>query len=290
VIIDCHAHYDTRVIDAAGLIEMMEKAGVRRTALIPHPIDPPETKKSGALMAVQRTMFYYNSLRPFGAAITKSMYTKDGEWNMWYRKFMPGGAQRFSIGKTPDNGGVAEAVSRYPDRLLGWIFLNPENEDALDELERWRVVPGMIGVKLHPFVHRFPMQKAALVAKRAEELGLPLLVHLGFGPCGDYNWLIERFPGLKVIFAHLGVPFYKAMWPLIARSPNAYMDISSVHHVSEGLVRKAVKAVGPSKCLFGSDSVYTGDEIMAIRGWVEGLDISEVEKEMIFSTNFLGLI
>ncbi len=290
MIIDCHAHYDTRVIDAAGIIEAMEKTGVRRTALIAHPIDPPETKKSGVLMAVQRAMFYYDSLRPLGTALTKSMYTKDGEWNMWYRRFMPGGAQKFSIGKNPDNREVADAVSRYPERFLGWIFINPLNEDALDELERWRAVPGMIGVKLHPFWHRFPMERAEGVLKRAGELGLPVLVHLGFGSHGDYAWLIGRFPDLKVIFSHLGVPFYKAMWPLIARSPNAYMDISSTYHVSEGLVRKAVKAVGPGKCLFGTDSVYTGGDIMAIRGWVEGLNIPEVEKEMIFSTNFLGLI
>jgi len=60
------------------------------------------------------------------------------------------GGATYAIYPRPDNASVAAVVRAHPDRFLGWIFLNPRAAVGLDELERWRTVPGMIGVKLHP--------------------------------------------------------------------------------------------------------------------------------------------
>ena len=142
-----------------------------------------------------------------------------------------------------------------------------------------------------PEGHRFPMEKFEAVGRRIEELGLPLLVHLGFDAAGNYGWLFENFPNLKIIVAHLGVPFYKSLWPEIARNPNFYMDISSTYHVDERLVRSAVQKVGAHKCLFGTDSPYAHtDAVDQIKKWVLDLPIPSTDKEKIFSTNFLELI
>ena len=76
MIIDCHAHYEPRILDAKNIIKLMDEAGVQKTALISHLTDPPETQKGDFVMAVQRFMFESNMLRPLGIAITKSMYKK----------------------------------------------------------------------------------------------------------------------------------------------------------------------------------------------------------------------
>jgi uncharacterized protein len=289
MIIDCHAHYEPRLLDDKNIIKVMDETGVSKTVLISHLTDPPETKKGDFVMAVQRYMFDNNLLRPLGIAITKSMYKKSGEWNLWLNKLKKE-PQKLDIIQKPDNVGIARMIKQFPDRFLGWIFINPLLPEALDELDRWKDTPGMVGVKIHPFWHRFPMEKVEAVARRTEELGLPLLVHLGFGASGNYQWLLEKFPKLKIIIAHLGVPFYKSLWPEVMRNHNVYMDISSTYHVDEGLVRRAVKDVGAHKCLFGTDSPYAHvDAIEQIKKWVINLPISESDKEKIFSTNFLEL-
>lgn len=290
MIIDAHAHYESRVLDINGLLEKMSQAGVSKTVLIAPLTNPPETEKSGILMAIQRSMYYSRFLRPAAISITRSMYSKSGEWNLWYRKYNAN-KQRFSIITEPDNEGIAVVVSRYPDRLLGWIFINPNNNDALDQLERWHNKPGMIGVKIHPFWHSFPIKRVETVARRTEELGLPMLVHLGFGESGDYGWLVEKFPNLKIIFSHLGIPFYKDIWYFTKNKPNVFMDISSTYHVDCKLVREAVKIAGPHKCIFGTDNPYgCSDAIIKIKRWVEDLDITDNDKEGMFSGNFMKLI
>jgi len=234
-------------------------------------------------------MFDSDLLRPLGIAITKSMYKKSGEWNLWFNKLKKD-PQKFNIVQRPDNAGIARMVERFPDQLLGWIFINPLLPDAMDELERWKDTPGMIGVKIHPFWHRFPIEKVEAVGRRTEELGLPLLVHLGFDASGNYQWLIDTFPRLKIIIAHLGVPFYKSLWPEVIRNPNVHLDISSTYHVDEGMVRRAVKEVGAHKCLFGTDSPYAhADAVEQIKKWVQDLPVPDADKEKIFSTNFLEL-
>ena len=107
--------------------------------------------------------------------------------------------------------GIARIIKKFPDKFLGWIFINPLMPESLDELDRWKDSPGMIGVKIHPFWHQFPIEAVEAVGRRTEELGLPLLVHLGFDASGNYRWLIDKFPRLKIIIAHLGVPFYKKL-------------------------------------------------------------------------------
>ena len=87
------------------------------------------------------------------------------------------------------------------------------------------------------------------------------------------------------------MPFYKSLWPEIEKNPNFYMDISSTYHVDEGLVRRAVQKLGAHKCLFGTDSPYAHtDAVDQIKKWVLDLPIPDIDKEKIFSTNFLELI
>lgn len=285
MIIDAHAHYEPRLMPLENLIQAMDQAGIAKTILIPALTDPPETKKADFPLAIQRFLFYHRQLRPLGIAITKSMYRERGEWNMWWRK-QTRGPQRFSIITNPANASVADAIARYPDRLAGWIFVNPARPEALAEIERWRNGPGMIGIKIHPFWHQFPMVQAESVARRARELNLPLLVHLGFEPYQNYRWLAERYPGLKLILAHLGIPYYADAWLAFGKYPGVYFDIASTYHVDQRLIRLAVKTLGADKILFGTDRPYAhANAAECIKSWVENLALSDGEQEKIFHSN-----
>ena len=101
----------------------------------------------------------------------------------------------------------------HPDRLYGWIAVNPRAADACQEVAKWAGQPGWIGVKAHPFWHRYPVALLDEVAAYCSEKGMPLLLHLGADEGqGDFRYPPERHPRLKIVYAHAGVPFYGKLW------------------------------------------------------------------------------
>lgn len=293
--VDCHAHLDTRVLNLSQLVRKMDQHGIDRVALMARITETVEPDKSAALLTIQRVMMNSPLLRPVAAFFSSTFYDTSGMLRGIWRPFTRGG-QGYVKTVRPDNESVAAAVQMIPDRFWGWIFLNPKgNSGVLDELERWRNVRGMIGVKVHPYWHDYPITDLAVIARRAEELGLPILVHLGFNAQGAYCWLVDTYPRLKIIFAHAGIPFYRQLWPLVHDHRNVYMDLSS-SHLSESFVRKAVAAVGPEKCLYGTDSPYGFSESDGsynygrVKGWMDRLPVSARDRDKILGENFLGLI
>ena len=191
---------------------------------------------------------------------------------------------------------MARLVAAHPARFLGWIFLNPRNNPrVLDELERWRAVPGMIGVKLHPHWHDYRTEILGPVLRRAEELGLPVLIHLGFRKRGDFRAICREHPRLKVISAHAGFPFYEDLWAYRGAHPNLHVDLSSPY-IDEALARAAVQAMGPERCLYGTDAPYGFHEADGsydygeIRRWVERMPVSTAVRERIFGGNLRGIV
>lgn len=295
MIVDCHAHLDTRVLGLDELARAMDEHGIARLVLMARITETVEPDKSPTLLALQRIMMDSSVLRPLAATVSTTFYDSNGSLRSVWRRFTSN-QMGYVKSLRPDNEGVVAALEKMPDRFWGWIFLNPRaNVEVLDELERWRSVPGMIGIKVHPYWHQYPLSVLTSVAQRAQELKLPLLIHLGFGSQGDYSWLAETFPRLRVIYAHCGLPYYKKLWPLVRDHSCSFMDISSAH-LSESFVRRAIRAVGPEKCLYGTDSPYGFSmadgsyDYGEIKGWVERLPIGDRNRERILGGNFLGIV
>jgi predicted TIM-barrel fold metal-dependent hydrolase len=287
VIIDSHAHFDPRILDASRVLAKMDAAGVDRVVLIPTMNDPlPATPER--LLAVMRRLSGSAAGRVIVEATHRALLTPEGDLRL--------SGQVFSIYDRPDNEAVARVVAEHPQRFLGWIFLNPRNNPrVLDELERWRQVPGMIGIKLHPHWHDYRTEILGPVLSRAEELGLPILIHLGFRKRGDFRDICGRHPKLKVISAHAGFPFYRDLWAYRGAYPNLYVDLSSPY-IDEALARAAVDAMGPERCLYGTDAPYGFHEddgsydYGEIRRWVERMPVSSAMQERIFGANFCELV
>jgi len=278
MIIDVHVHFEPRILPLDELVRRMDQDGVRKTFLIPHLTEPPETRKAEFPVAVQRFMFYHRPLRGLAFALTKSMYRKKGEWNLWLNKF--------SIILKPDNSSVANAIAQYPDRFNGWIFVNPALGDALETIDKYSNVPGMIGIKIHPFWHHFSMSQAEPIIHRAGELKMPVLIHLGFENFDNFAWLSEKYNKVIFIFAHLGIPFYVDLWLRFMEQANVFFDVASTYHVDARLVRLAVKMLGAKRIIFGTDAPYGRENSIAqIKQWIGRLSISDREKEQIFAEN-----
>ncbi|HJK90285.1 MAG TPA: amidohydrolase family protein [Polyangiaceae bacterium LLY-WYZ-15_(1-7)] len=287
MIVDCHAHFEPRMLDLDGVVRKIDAAGVDRVVLIPAMNDLlPSTPE--LLLKTVRTLMKRAATRPLAEAIHRATLDRNG--NLHY------GGQTTVIYPLPDNGAVAEVLRARPDRFWGWIFLNPKADpDVLGTLERWRQEPGFVGVKLHPHWHDYRTELLDPILRRCEELGLPALIHLGFGARGDFRSMAARYPKLTIIAAHAGFPFYRDLWRYRSAYPNLHVDLSSPY-IDERLAREAVAAMGPERCLYGTDAPYGFEgpdesyDYEAIKGWIARLPVPAKKKDGIFGERFLELL
>lgn len=247
MIIDCHYHLEERVCPVDRLLGDMERHGIDMVALMGSIIgpfrEPPE-------FLIRLMQIFLENPRTRGIAkafITK--FTDRGEVVILGKPYM--------LEKDPDNEIVFNTVNKYPDKFLGWIFVNPKGDkDQVEEFEKYSGCRGFVGVKAHPFWHHFRPVELAGVAERLAKTGKPLLIHAGFDEEGDFEALLDRVPDLNLILAHAGFPGYTDTWKKILSRKNVYLDLSQTSYTSERITRKAVETFGPDRLFFGTDGPF----------------------------------
>jgi predicted TIM-barrel fold metal-dependent hydrolase len=176
------------------------------------------------------------------------------------------------------NDDTAAFVRAYPDKLIGFLTVHPHDPRALDEIERATTDLGLRGIKLGPnYQNVDPLSEEAFqVFRRAEELGLPILLHQGTSPnqFADLDYAHPRhidrvamaFPNLRMILAHMGHPWQIDCIAVIRKHPHVYADISAQFYRPwsyYNAFRLASEWGVTEKLLFGSDlPVATPQETM----------------------------
>ena len=287
MIIDAHYHLDERMEPIDEVLSQMEENSIDRIALMAVPCDPFHvTGAAEKLSAVARIMLA-GRLNRVGLIAYRNTVDADGMFSVL--------GDKYNIYQEPDNSKVAEVIEKHPDRFYGWIFVNPSVSDPVEEIEKRAQDSSWIGVKTHPFWHRYSVRMLDDTAALCVEKGMPLLLHLGADrDNGDFRFLPERHPGLNVIYAHGGLPFFREMWGYCKKRDKVFLDLSSPY-LNVPLRKKVVRVVGPEKCIHGTDGPYgypsqTGFyDHGAILSEVLNLSISDREKELILSKNFLDI-
>lgn len=287
MIIDCHYHLDSRVQPLENLFSKMADNGIEKTVIMPTMCDPiPHTPEF--LFKLMRFLLTHPSLHGVAKRLAAD-FTADGDLNL--------PKEVLKIYKKPDNAPVAEAIAAYPDKFMGWIFVNPKGpNDPVMEYNKWKDHEGFIGVKAHPFWHQYPPEALMPVAEKAAEAGMPLLIHAGFDAHGAFMPLVNHLPNLKLLLAHTGFPGYARTWKRIKEHPNIYVDLSADAYVNDKSTRDAVEFLGADRCLFGSDGPYgeTADD-----GWfdngkikrrIETLFRDETTQRKLLGENFSRLL
>ncbi|MGH7268732.1 MAG: amidohydrolase family protein, partial [Candidatus Rokuibacteriota bacterium] len=164
-------------------------------------------------------------------------------------------------------------TARSAPGLLPFIGLDPSvmsPGQMRDELEA-AAGAGARGVKLHPVVQRLAPHAPALwpVYELCQELGLAVLFHSGFLGRSEWNAharpdafadVLEAFPGLAVILAHLGRGYFDEAVRLAERFPQVAFDTAAVVTAAdvpwrlEGADAVALlRRLGIERVCFGSD-------------------------------------
>ena len=163
---------------------------------------------------------------------------------------------------------------------------------------------GAKGLKLHPVSNRFYPHDRGLWStyQKATELGLPILFHSGeaevagytqvdFARPANFEQVLQNFPGLTIILAHLGKGFLEESVALAQKYDNVFFDTSAILSGSEikggfasgGEAVKLIRTIGVNRVLFGSDWPWF-DPLLAIQQ-IESLGFSEEEKLRILGLN-----
>ena len=201
-------------------------------------------------------------------------------------------------------GELCAEVNAFPDppsgprgRLIPFASINPFIiNDLSAELVRLVNDFGFGGIKVYPTYHHHYPNEARMypLYAKAQELGIPVLVHTGssvfrgarikFGDPLHLDDVAIDFPDLNILMAHSGRPFWyeHAFW-MARQHPNVYMEVS-------GLPSKKLLEYFPrleeihNKVVYGSDWPGNPDlrrNVDAIRS----LAISDEAKENILFYN-----
>jgi predicted TIM-barrel fold metal-dependent hydrolase len=197
-------------------------------------------------------------------------------------------------GPNPDSlRTIADAVAKYPDRLIGYARLDPWFDDAcIWALEQAVREWGCRGVKLHPAHYTlYPFGPLTVkLAHRAAELNLPILFH-----CGDemmclpyqIDRLASQCPETTIILAHIGGFFSgEAALNVAERRPKVLVDTSEIPFPT--MVRKAVDRLGPEKVLFGTDAPCC-DILLEIKK-IKLARLTPAEERLVMGENYARLM
>lgn len=136
--------------------------------------------------------------------------------------------------------GVAESLNRWNLKILDetpdlycFAAYHPDDENALQAAESILKHPRILGIKLQLLVQRFYPHDARLfpMYEMVMGRGKKLLLHVGNGPVGNefvglgqFEKLLQRYPDIPAIIAHMGALEYEGFADLIEAYPNLYMD------------------------------------------------------------------
>jgi len=237
---------------------------------------------------------FMEAMQPVDRACVFGIRFKDGQ--------MPAGREGAGVQWHGDvNSDTAAFVRAYPDKLIGFLSVHPEEGDPVAEIERCVSDLGLKGIKLGPNYQGFdPLgREARLVYETAQRLGLPIVFHQGTSPMRTapiryahplvMDEVALDYPELRIVMAHLGHPWHADTIAVIRKHPHVYADVSANFYrpwqLYHGL-RLATEWNVLGKLVFGSDYPVatpqeTLDGTLAVNQVIRGTGLPPVDEDAL---------
>ncbi|MCY3801552.1 MAG: amidohydrolase family protein [Chloroflexi bacterium] len=214
---------------------------------------------------------------------------------------------------TPDEY-TSEWVSRAPEKLLGFMAIDPMEEDYLEKIDRAASELGLCGIKLHPILGRYNPADPKIfpLYEKAIDLGLPILTHMGAHPDDRvslkqsepllFDDVAQAFSELKIVIAHMAHPWQRDCAVVLRKHPNVYADVSGAGWVRPWQAWQALTLMVEwgvaDKLLFGSDFPFWTpregfDKLRRLNEQVEGTGFPRIPDDVIegiINRDALGLL
>jgi len=199
------------------------------------------------------------------------------------------------------NNFVAEAVKKYPDRLVGFASCVPPLGDfAIQELKRCVQELGMKGIKLYPPKPEYLIDSAVVypVVEAATKFKIPITIHSDFSnaTCTPYQVarLADRFPEATLIMAHMGLhsDLYMFTPDIVKRYENVVLDTAATPDHPNYTFVDPIRTLGLGRVVFGSDALPLDQAValkkleMAEKLW----GLTKEEKKHIIGENMARIL
>jgi L-fuconolactonase len=180
---------------------------------------------------------------------------------------------------TWDNGYVADAAKRFPDRFVAQGMLDPLDPDNARLTAYWMDERGMTGFRFHPgyYLTEDPSEGEILTKpenapmfEAIEDRNGIVQVHCPAEYAAQMDIAVERYPQITWLIDHMMYPLpemavdnwadYRPVLD-IARHPNVLIKISDVHNRSHEdfphadmheAVKLAINEFGIERCMWGT--------------------------------------
>src|SRR4030095_7033353 len=253
------------------------------------------------------TQFFATLSRQRGRGDTAEALCRELQWDdpgapealadRWVQELDAQGVARSAlIASVPgDEASVGTAVSRHPNRFVGFFMIDPSAEQAAERVTHAIVTLWLRVACLFPAMHHVPLNDPRIdrvVEAVAAQPGTAVFVHCGVLSVGVRNTLglpsrfdlslgdplsITRlalaYPRVPFIVPHFGAGMLRETMMAADACPNILVDTSSSNSwiryapgwTLNGVFKTAMSVLGPSRMLFGTDSSFFP------RGWQRGI-------------------
>lgn len=183
-----------------------------------------------------------------------------------------------------DEEATSKAVSAFPNRLSGYVMVNPTQPIAEGRARVALEALGLNGVTLFPAMHGYHASDAQVYPtyEIAAQARVPVFIHFGILKVGirdklgltskfdlrlsnplDLLPVAKDFPDTPFIVPHFGCGYFQELLMVASQCPNVCVDTSSSNSwvklapyplTLKDVFAKTLEVVGPDRILFGSDS------------------------------------
>jgi len=181
-------------------------------------------------------------------------------------------------------------VSKFPNKLFGFYWVNPKRSTVLSEISK-AFHNGFVGVKLRPETDGysiFNIQLLEPILDYASSKGLLVYIHCsGFGLSHPraIKHLCSLYPELNFIIGHMAQGSIEAV-EIAEKYDNIFLETSICH--DKKFIEYAVKRIGSNRILFGSDYPYSNIKMELSK--ILNLNIPFEDKLNILRFNSLSLL
>ena len=231
-------------------------------------------------------------------------------------------AQVLFASKLNDAEQLAVAVQACPQRLIGYVLVDPTQPSVREQVHYSLHILGMKGILMFPAMHHFhaheqnvyPVYEEAAAAQVPvflhfglfnlpiyDKLGIPSPVDLSYSNPRDLREPAQEFSDVNFIVPHFGCGRFEEALEVAAACPNVYFDTSSSNAWIEPpltlteVFRRSLEVLGPRRLLFGTDSSFFP------RGWrkeifdrqkaiLDELGVSDSDQALIFGGNVARIL
>jgi len=192
--------------------------------------------------------------------------------------------------------------------VIGSIDVLDHDQGDIDQLDEWMERRLIVGMKLYPgYQHFYPDQDVcAPIYRLCLKHDMPVIFHagdtLGGGPDPAkvryahplaIDSVAADFPGLKIVIAHMGNPWFVDCAEVLYKNDNVYADLSGLvvrtplgspyGRLMRRRVRDLIAYSSPRKLLYGTDWPLT--DMKPYLRFVRSLGLSQADSAYVFHKN-----